>query len=158
MAGNILGNYGSSSGTITCSLTSLNNGNQRQSTYIDNTSNLFTDAFVQATIKTGSSGVSATGYIQLYLYGTVDGGSHYSYAATGSDASYTIPTNAALRPLGRIGVGANATIYTEIFSVAAAFGGSIPARWGVIVDNETGASFDGTTAILYYQGIYGSYT
>ena len=134
------------------------NAAQRQSAVIDNTSNLYTDAFVQAKIKTGASGVSSTGYIQLYVYAAADGGTTYSYGATGSDAAYTIPTNAALRPLGRIGVGANATTYAEIFSVAAAFGGTLPQKWGVIVDNETGAAFDGTTAALTMQGAYGSYT
>jgi hypothetical protein len=158
MAGSLLGKYGTSNQSITCTLTSLANAAQRQSTVVDNTTNLFTDALVQPIIKTGASGVSATGYIQLYVYGTANGGTNYSYGATGSDAAFTIPTNAALRPLGRIGVGANATTYNEVFSVAAAFGGSMPDHWGVIVDNETGAAFDGTTASLVYQGVYGSYT
>lgn len=158
MPGNLLTGYGPSAQAITCTLTSLANAAQRQSAAIDNTTNLFQDALVQATIKTGASGVSTTGYIQLYVYGTANNGTNYTYGATGADAAYTIPVNASLRPLGRIGVGANATIYSVPFSVAAAFGGTLPQKWGVIVDNETGAAFDATTASLVYQGVYGSYT
>jgi len=53
MAANILEKLGSSGVTITCTLASLTSGSSRESTVVDNTSNLFQDALVQISVKTG---------------------------------------------------------------------------------------------------------
>lgn len=63
--------------------------------------------------------------------------------------------------LGRIAVIANATSYPGgPWSVASAFGGSLPAEWGIIVDNESGAALDSTEGnhLKLYQPVYGQYT
>ena len=90
----------------------------------------------------------------LYAYGTVDGGTTYTEGATGSDAAITLtsPTNA--RIIGIINIVANSTTYTGgPFSVAAAFGGTLPQKWGIIVLNSSGGTFDASTASVEYQGV-----
>jgi len=146
--------YGTSNQSITCTLTSLANNGQQGSLAIDNTSNLFLDAFVQLKIKTASSAVAATGSINVYAYGTADGGSDYSDAVTGTNASQTLTSPPNLRLIGVINANVVSTTYVGgPFSVAAAFGGVLPDHWGIVVENKTGAAFDGTVASAWWQGL-----
>jgi hypothetical protein len=160
MAGNITAKYGTNNQAITCTLASLTNTSKRSSAAIDNTSNVFLDALVMVQIKSGASGTTTNGVVNVYAYGTVDGGTTYTEGA-GSDAGITLtsPTNARL--LGVINVVANATTYKAgPFSVAAAFGGTLPDHWGIIIDNETGGTLDSTEGnhLKLYQGVYAQYT
>ena len=157
MAGNILNKYGTPNQSITCTITSLATANQRQSTVIDNSTNLFTDALVMVQAKTASSSTSATGYVDVYAYACVDGGTIFSGGASGSDAAFSGPL-ASLFKLGRLPTVANSTIYDGgPWSVASAFG-SLPQKWGIVVDNESGATLDASTGSAIYQGVEGSYT
>ncbi len=162
--GNLNIQYGTNGQAITCSLapggTGLANGSSRQSTVIDNTSNLFIDAFVSITIKSGASGTSSTGTVSVYFYGTVDGGSNYTDACTGSDASFTPTSPTNLRGPYVMNVVANAVSYNGgPWSVASFFGGTLPAKWGIVITNNSGAALDTTEAnhIKKYQGVSGQY-
>jgi hypothetical protein len=147
--------YGTSNQAFTISLTSLANNGQRGSASIDNTSNLFLDALVQLKIKSGASGTSSTGYVNVYAYGTADGGTDYSDGVTGTNAGQTLTSPPNLRLIGVFNMVANSTTYTSPpFSVAQAFGGVLPDHWGIVVENKSGGTFDGTTASAWYQGIY----
>lgn len=152
--------YGTGGQTITITLASLANNGARESTVIDNSSNLFVDALVQLQIRTGSSGVSATGSVNIYAYATVDGGTTYTDPATGSNAGVTLPA-ADLRNVKLIGVMyliANSTTYKSApLSVAQAFGGILPEKWGIIIENKTGAALSGTEGdhAKLYQGVLG---
>lgn len=147
--------FGSSNQAITITLTSLANAGARQSTSVDNSSNLFLDALVFLKIKSASGSVSATGYAYVYAYGSVDGGTTFSDSASGTDGSITLTVPPNMRLIGVINMVAVSTTYEAgPFSVAAAFGGILPAEWGIVVVNNTGAAFDGTTASAYYQGVY----
>ena len=56
--------------------------------------------------------------------------------------------------IGVINVVANSTTYYGgPFSVAAAFGGQLPDHWGIVVQNESGATLDGSVGSAYYQGV-----
>ncbi len=145
--------YGSNNQAITITLTSLANNAQRQSTAIDNTANLFLDALVFLKIKSGAA--SGTGYFNVYAYGTSDGGTTYSDGATGTDGTITLTSPPNMRLIGVVNMVANAVTYEGgPFSVAAAFGGVLPDHWGIVVENKSGAAFDGTTASAWYQGAY----
>jgi hypothetical protein len=122
---------------------------------------VFQDALFSLAVKSNSSGTSTTGYVNVYAYGTTDGGTNYTEGATGSDASIslTAPPN-AIR-LGSINVVANSTTYHGgPWSVAQGFGGTLPDHWGVIVENQSGAGLDGTEGnhTKTYQGVYSQYT
>jgi hypothetical protein len=146
--------YGSNNQAFTCTITSLVNAAQRQSTVVVNTTNLYVDALVFGKFKTGTSGQSTSGYIKIYAYGSVDGGTTYSDACTGTDAGITLTAPPNLRCIGVVNaVTTGATYYGGPFSVAAAFGGQLPDHWGIVIENDTGATLDASIGSTYYQGI-----
>jgi len=147
--------FGSNNQTITCTLTSLANNGQRQSTAVDNTTNLYLDALVFLKLKSNASSVSATGYANVYAYGTADGGTTYTDGASGTDGSITLTSPPNMRLIGVINMVANAVSYDGgPFSVAQAFGGILPDHWGIVVENKSGAAFDASIASAWYQGVY----
>jgi len=147
--------FGTSNQSITCTITSLANNGQRQSTAVDNSSNKFLDALVFLTIKSAAASTSSTGYVNVYAYGTSDGGSNYSDGASGSDGSITLTSPPNMRLIGSVNVVANSTTYKAgPFSVAAAFGGVLPEKWGIVVENKTGATLDASVGAAIYQGVY----
>src|SRR5580700_9781428 len=155
MAGNITNRYGTSNQSVTCTITGLASGSQRASTAVDNTSNTFIDALAAVKIKTAASSTSSTGYVDVYAFGTSDGGSDYSGGASGTDGAYSGQLSALFK-LGRIAAVANSTTYVGgPWSVAAAFGGTLPDHWGIAVDNESGATLDASVGSAWYQGVYG---
>lgn len=148
--------YGTSNQGITITLAGLTNNSQRQSTAIDNTSNVFLDALVQLKVKSGAASTSATGVVNIYAYGTADGGTSYSDSASGSDAAITLTVPPNMRLIRVINVVANAVTYIGgPFSVAAAFGGMLPDHWGIVVENKSGGTLDATEGNFakFYQGI-----
>lgn len=148
--------FGTSNQTVTITVASLANNAARASTAIDNSTNLFIDAELFVKVKSAAASTSSTGSVAVYAYGTSDGGTTYTEGASGTDASITLtsPTNARL--VGVINVVANATTYTSgPFSVASAFGGTLPEKWGVILVNLSGATLDSTAGnhSVVYQGV-----
>lgn len=149
--------FGTSNQTITISPASVTNNSARESTAVDNSTNKFLDALVQLKIKSGAASTSATGYINVYAYATADGGTTYPDTVTGSDAAITLTSPPNLKLIGVINVVANATTYkSEPMSVAAAFGGVLPEKWGIVIENKTGGTLDTTAGnhAAFYQGVY----
>jgi hypothetical protein len=145
--------YGSSGQAITCTITSLANAGQRQSTAVDNTSNLYLDALVALKVKTGT-GTSAASTVNVYAYGTADGGTDYSDGASGTDGSITLTAPPNMRLIGQVNCPANTTTFEGgPFSVAAAFGGILPDHWGIVVENTSGGTLDASVGSAWYQGI-----
>jgi hypothetical protein len=148
--------YGTSNQAVTITLASLTNNSSRQSTAITNATNEFLDALVQVKIRTGASGTSTTGVIEVFVYASADGGTTYTDGVTGTDGAFTPTSPSNLRPLGAINAVANATTYIGgPWSVAQAFGGTLPERWGIVVKNSTGATLDatGSNFAVFYQGV-----
>lgn len=158
MTADIKQKYGASNQSFTITIASLTNNSARQSTEVDNSSNLFLDALVQLKIKTGASGTASTGYVNVWAYATTDGGTTRSDGAGASDAAITLPSPPNSVLIGRINCVANATTYySTAMSVAAAFGGFLPEKWGIIIENKTGGTLDTTSGnhSAKYQGVYG---
>lgn len=129
----------SSATAITITLTSLSDNAARQSTEIDNTSNLYLDALVR--IKTeGLAGSTDT--VNVYAYGQV-GNDVRTDSAGATDAAITV-RNARL--IGVIQMNATTPVVSGPMSVASAFGGALPPKWGIIVENNSGASLSSTAA------------
>ncbi len=159
MAGNLQLKYGANNQPITCTITNLANNGQRSSTYVDNTVNQFVDALVFVKVKGGASGTSTSGYVNVYAYGSADGGTTYSENITGADSHATLTNPPNLVRIGVINVVANAATYAAgPFSVAAAFSGTMPDHWGIVIENKTGAALDASVGSAWYQGVYGQYT
>ncbi len=149
--------FGSST-AITCTLASIAGaGSARESTAVDNGTNLFLDVMVYLAIKLQSGSPSGDRAIFIYAYGSEDG-TNYGDNATGSDAALTLRTPTNLRPLGTINCPDSGalTYKSGPMSLAAAFGGVIPRKWGVVVQNLTGVTFSATEGdhAKSYTGIY----
>jgi hypothetical protein len=148
--------------SITCTLTSLANGGYRQSASVDNTTNLYLDAFVGGRVQIGA--VTADGQIEIYAYGSWDG-TLFTAGLDGTDKTLTFGTDGGvdsyndLVPLGTVAVDTtddNDDVEYGPFSIAAAFGGRVPPKWGIVIKNSTGIAFHatGTNNELKYRGVY----
>lgn len=149
--------YGTSNQALTITVASLANNGARESTVVDNTSNLFLDALLFLKIKSPAASTAATGYVNVYAYATADGGTNYTEGATGSDAGITLVSPTNLRLVGSMSIVADATTYRGgPFSIAAAFGGVMPDKWGIVLENKTGGTLDttGGNHSIHYQGVY----
>lgn len=145
--------YGTAAQALTITLNGLENASGRQSDAVDNTTTAFLDVLVQLALTSGSSGVSGTGTVEVYAYGAVDGGTGYSEGMTGTDGAATLTSPPNLTRLGAVNVVAAATSYrSRLMSVAAAFGGVMPAKWGLVVINKSGAAL-GTDCAARFQGV-----
>lgn len=146
--------YGTSNQSISCTLISLANAAQQCSAAISNTSTLYLEAMVSIGVATGNSGTAATGTVNVYAYGTVNGGTNYSDAVPGTNSSVTLTSPPNARLIGVLNAVANGTSYIGgPWSVAAAFGGNLPDHWGIIVENKTGATLGTSTGSAWFQGI-----
>lgn len=149
--GEIKQKYGTNGQAVTITLASLANGAMRQSAYIDNSTTLFIDEFVTLAITLGSSGVASDGVIEVRAYASVDGGATYTSGASGSDAAYT--GEAANLPLvAVIDANTNSELVIATCDIAAAFGGALTERWGLVVKNRTGAALAASGHSVKRQG------
>jgi hypothetical protein len=120
----------------------------RESTAIDNTTDLYIDAFVQVKVALTSGTPANDKKVYVYVYGSEDG-TTYTDNATGSDAAITlrVPPNARL--LGVIecpDVSSPTTYESQPWLVSQAFGGLIPRKWGIIVRNYTNLTLSASTS------------
>lgn len=140
--------YGSAT-AITITLASLGDGSGRQSTEIDNSSNKFIDALVRIKAK-GLAG--STGNIEVYAFAQV-GNDVRTDEAGASDSAIT-QRNAPL--VGIIEMDGTTSVTSAILSIAQAFGGTLPEKWGIIIVNQSGAALSATGGDfdLDYQGVY----
>ncbi len=146
---------------ITITLASLGGSSARESTAIDNSSNLYLDAMVYVALKLQAGSPSAPKTINIYLYGSLDG-TNYTDNATGSDAAVTmrIPTN--LRgPFVLAAQDSGGLTYKGVIgSVAQYFGGILPYKWGIVVENATGITLSASESdhTKQYRGVYATGT
>jgi len=141
MSSTVLTHYNGQGTSITCTLNSLANGSARQSTDVDNTSNLYDDYLLTGKFKSASGSLGSNPRVDLYLSAT-ENGTDWIDGATGSDAAFTMPMTPNLRYLGSVYISTAATATTDVFSISRAFGGNIPPKWSVICVNNTGLALD----------------
>jgi hypothetical protein len=131
--------------TVTLTLTSLADGSWRQSASVDNGTNLYMDAHIGGIIQTGTSPTSGN-TIDIYAYGSYDG-TNFTAGASGSDAAYTADGEEDelmfLTSVSVDGTSDQDYVWGPV-SVAAAFGGVLPETWGLVVENNTGATLNAT--------------
>lgn len=142
---------------ITCTLASLTNGSWRQSAVVDNTANKYLDALVMGSVQVGTT-PTVGNVIEVYAYGWIDAAPGYTAGASGSDAAYTADGEEdELRLVGVITVDADSNIdyVWGPFPIAAAFGGILPPKWGLVFKNGTGATLHatGTNNAVKFVGI-----
>lgn len=152
----IVAKYGTGGQTLTLTLAGLTNNSVRASTAVDNSTTKYQDALVSLKIKTGASGVSSTGIVEVYAFASVNGGTTYTDGATGTDAAVTLTNPTNMQLIGIINCVASATTYYGgPFSVADAFGKRLPEYWGIATKNVTAATLDATAGnhAAIWQGV-----
>lgn len=154
MANNKIEYSGNSGVSIVCTITSLGNGSSRASTLVDNSVNKYKDALVR--IKTNGQ-AGSTGVVNVFVYASVDITTPvYSDGVTGSDASFTTANIKNSELLAVINMNGATSVTTKPLSVASKFGGRLPPKWGIIVNNESGAGLSTTAGdhSIVYLGTY----
>lgn len=142
--------YGTST-SITITLNSLGSGSGRESTAVDNSSNLYKDAHVRVTVNVGS--VSGAPQVLVYAYGSEDG-TVYPDPATGSDAGITLESPTVMTLARVIPCPTSSKAYeSDVISIARLYGGALPRKWGIVVVNSTGAALAGSGCSASYTGL-----
>jgi hypothetical protein len=152
--------YPSTSSTaLTITLTSLTTSSARligrESTAVDNTTNLDLDHLLSGYIKVGGTSLTANKAIEVWAYAPVklaSGTPTYPDPLDGTDSDETFTNDgqkiAALRPVVTIypATTINLTYYIAPVSVASLFGGVLPPFWGIWVTHDTGQSLSSTAS------------
>ncbi len=147
--------YGTST-AITITLASLATASSRESTAVDNTTNLYIDALLYVAVKLQAGSPASNKAIYVYGYASEDG-TNYTDNATGSDAALTLRSPSNLRLIGVIAApDSGGLTYKGVFSVAQAFGGLMPRKWGVVILNSTNITLSATGGdhAVTYTGIH----
>ena len=130
--------YGTTTALTVTGLGTLASNGSATSATVDNTTNLFID--VQGEILFGTSaGAVATGTLELWGKASIDG---TDFDDDVNDRLIGVCVLAA----------ANAQSRKRIFSLAAAFGGTIPPYWQIRVRNVTGAPL--ASGSISYRGAF----
>jgi len=124
----------------------------RESTAVDNGTNLYPDVHVCGRITTGTS-PTANNTIEVWAYSSIDDVPNtvdYPDTLTGSDAGVTFTSlnvkRLALRPVARITVDSTSNRsydFAEV-SIARLYNG-VPRHWGIVVINSSGVALNSTS-------------
>lgn len=161
-AGDIKRVYGSEAAltaTLANLATSADLSVGRQSSVIDNTSDLVLDEFVAGKITAGTSPTNLK-KIQVYAFGQVEDTPTYPGGAGASDAAWTPATPLAsyLKLIATIATDATSdkAYWFGPIALAVFFGGVIPPRWGLWVTHNTAQNLKnaGGDQALWHQPIY----
>jgi hypothetical protein len=139
---------------ITCTIASLASGAAQGSVAVDNSSNQYLDAQLTLLIAVAAGSPSGSKVINIYGYRSVDG-TNFDDPAPGTDGAITVgsPTNLIL--LESINVPTGGKTYSkQIASLAAKFGGVLPIKWGLVIENQTGVALSGSGHSLQYRGLF----
>lgn len=129
-----------------------------ESAAIDNTSNLYLDYRVTAKITVESSGLSA-GEIRLYLVGMLDD-STWPDVFDGTESTETVTDTEIRDAICRLGAitvtdtTASRVYYLDCPSVAAVFGGNMPAKFVIFITQSTGTTLETTGQQVTVKGSY----
>jgi len=139
--------YGTIVALTVTNLHSLADASFWQSASVDNNVDKAVWIEVFVTLQTTTTAGSATGYANIYLAESPDGGTDFSGNASGTEGSYAPAPSAGensknLRPLGQIAMKADETTartYRKNF-VLAPF--TVPKSYSIVIENRTGAALN----------------
>lgn len=149
---------------LTISLASLTSDHTnllagRESTAVDNGSDLYADVHISGRITAGTS-PTAGNTIEVWAYGSIDDSPNtvdYPDTITGSDAAVTLTSanvkRLALRPVVRFTVDATSNRAYDFadISIARLFNG-VPRHWGIVVINGSGVNLNSTGGNHWIKG------
>lgn len=115
---------------------------------IDNTSNLAVDYLITVSVTTSASALGSDKAVYIYSYASEDG-SNYELEESSSPSgggAYTLNSPNGFKNISTIPVVNTSKQYTRVFSLANAYGGVCPRKWGLIIENFTGQALTGFSA------------
>jgi hypothetical protein len=158
-----------SSAAMTMTLNGVASGATRASAFVDNATNLYVDAHVSVKVTLVTPGTTGDqGCVNVYAYGSEDGttygpsgGPSGKEAVDGTDKTITLNTNPSPSTMWGVRIGviqvqvgaAGSSYVSPPLGVAQAFGGFLPRRWGIVVENRSGMAFAGSGCSASYTGI-----
>jgi len=129
----------------------------RESTVINSTDLNYVDYMVGGLLTASSTGTAASRQIEIWSYGAYDGtGTAFSGGATGADAALTLTTKSLLKLVTIIPMtSASSTQYVwGPFSIANAYGGTVPQEWGLFVTHNASTSLAASTHSSWYYTVH----
>ena len=145
---------------VTITLASLADAAARESAAIDNTTNLYEDYLVQLKFKVANTAPADPKRVYIYV-GSSEDGTKWVSPATGADAAITLQTVPVPR-LAEVVLTEtqNISYVSNVFSIAALFGGRMPRKFNIIVLNDSGMAFTATGSDheLTQTGVYRTVT
>lgn len=129
-----------------------------QSDVVDNTANLYEDALVQVVLDFANTAPANEKAVFVFAYAGLE--TTYSNPASGSEGAITLPSIANGNPLCIRQIGTVPyTTQDEVaesspMSVAQAFGGILPPKWGIIILNYSGAALAASGNTVKWRGVY----
>jgi len=148
--------YGSTT-AVTCTITSLASSATagRGSAVIDNSTTLYDDALLTVSVKTSATTLANDKAVYVYVYGSEDGTTYNasSAEAVGTNAAVTLDSPTNLKGPLTISCPAVSVTYRGVWSVAQLFGGVMPRKWGIVVQNYTGQTLDASIGSASFTGI-----
>lgn len=127
-----------------------------QSAVVDNSSTLYLDALVQVVLDFANSAPANDKAVYVFAYAGLE--TTYTNPASGSEGAITLTSVATTaQNLRLIGVmpynTADEVVESAVFSVAAAFGGVLPTKWGLVLINFTGAALAASGNTVKWTGL-----
>lgn len=158
-----------SSVALTIDLSSLASGSAgvftagRESTAVDNTSNLDVDHLLSGVIRAGTS-PTASRYINVYAYANISSASGtptYPDVLDGTDSAETFTSANVMSGIVKLVASliidstSNRDYFFGPVSIASLFGGVLPKFWGVFVAHDTAVALNATGGnhVLTYERI-----
>ncbi len=139
--------YGASVAFTVTNLNGLTTNSNWQSVLVDNTSDLADDQVVTFVIKMGTSPTAGTSVL-FWFYEIMNDVPTYPDGITGSEgtASFTssnVLFSGMLKSAGFLTIDSTSNrVYYMTSRLSQAFGMDIPKKWGIVIANQTGASFN----------------
>lgn len=147
---------------VTMTITALNSNTSSTtagwaSAVVDNTTNLYLDALVQVKLDMAATAAANDKAIYVYAYGGIETGV-YSNPIAGTEGDVTLTdvttTGQNIRLLGVMPYNTtDEIIESSPFSVALAFGGTLPPFWGVAIMDFSGAAIAATGNTVKWVGV-----
>lgn len=131
--------------TYTINPDGLASAGARQGAVIDNTSLLYDDFGISGQFQTATGTLGTNPRVQIWIAPISVGTNYTDAVASSGDAGYTILATPNIRLVGICNINtANTTAYMGEVFLSALFGGSLPDKFVLIVDNQTGLALSGT--------------
>jgi hypothetical protein len=124
---------------------------------VDNSADAYLDILIQIRFKLVAGTPAGDQDVYVYAYGSEDG-TDFPDGITGTSGSYTFraPTNLILLYATAIAAAGQLVCPSNPLSLALAFNGLVPRKWGIVIRNYTGLAFSATESdhAARYTGIY----